>query len=84
MGEDEFYVWQKYRQKRGPLNDGMRLEWLHARLAYFVAKGPVQNPKFEDLLRYHESDPVEEKQPELSGEQLAAIFGARMKRNPNG
>lgn len=75
MSEEEFYVWQKYRAKRGTLNLGMRLEFLLARGMFDLKQGT----KLEEVVRYHEAEKPDETPVDPSA--LAAMFGANRRVN---
>lgn len=68
--------------KRGPLNLGMRMEWLMARLSMQVSKATGNNPKWKDIIRFH--DPIEEAEQltdkDIPVEAFAAMFGAKLKK----
>jgi hypothetical protein len=66
----EFLLWDAYRQKRGTLNQGMRLEWLFARLSAQVHIATGGKEGFLDFLRYHE-------EPETSIDSVAKLMGVK-------
>lgn len=77
MTYEEFQTWETYRERRGTLHHGVRLEWLFARLSLQVAQAlGAKDAKFTDLLRYHDTD-----QPEAveanSFQDVAILMGAR-------
>jgi len=54
--------WKLYIQKRGPLNLGMRLEQLLARLSYQVHHAAGwQKRDFSTFLRFHDEEEPEQK-----------------------
>jgi len=61
----------------------MRLEYLLGRLSFQVdlARG-AKDPKWSDILRYHERNEPEKQltDSDISAEAFAAMFGARKKK----
>lgn len=55
MTYDEVMMWEAYRDKRGTLNEGMRLEWLFARLSHQISSALGGKPNFKQILRYHDT-----------------------------
>lgn len=60
IGYSEFLVWMKYRQKRGSLNIGMRVERGSALLAALYANSHSKNGGYSlsDFAPYHDSPTV--------------------------
>lgn len=77
----EALAWFAYRKQHGPLNLGIKLEWLLAQLAYVVAASSGAKGKgkrelsMADFLMF-ESKP-EEDDEQLTLETLARMFGAK-------
>lgn len=67
-----------YVAKRGPLNVGMRMEWLFARLSYQISGALGGKPKWQDIIRFHEPAEPEKQLTDmgLSAEAFAAMYGA--------
>lgn len=63
-------TWAAYRQLRGPLNLGMRLEYLVAMSDYRYHLSQGGKLKFEQFVRYHNSP-----EPETSLEAIAKKIG---------
>lgn len=59
-----------YREKRGPLNLGMRLEQLHAMSDFRHAQMNGVKVPFDKLVRYHDAE-----EPEVTLEDIARRFG---------
>lgn len=76
MSYDEFLAWNEYVRRRGTLNDGLRLEWLFARLQLLVNRATGGKADFQDLIRYHE-EPVQE----MDINAIAKLMGAKVQSN---
>lgn len=75
-------LWQAYAHKRGTLNDGLRMEWLMARLTMLFHNVNVKEQDrkgWDHFHRYAESTETEQKQP-ATPEEFAALFGAKRKK----
>lgn len=68
--------------KRGPLNLGMRMEWLFARLSFQISGALGGKPKWQDMIRFHEpTEPTKElTDVDMSAEAFAALFGAKKQK----
>lgn len=69
MSYVEFLSWAAYIRQRGTLNQGMRNEFLMARLSTQVHAAVGGKPKFDDYMRYQD-------QKKATIEDVAALFGA--------
>lgn len=67
----EFLMWDAYRQKRGTFNEGMRMEYLMARISFQLHKANGGTAEFEEFLRHHEPDAV------TDVNELAKLMGVR-------
>lgn len=67
-------MWQQYVERRGPLHDGLRLEYLFARLSAHMSQA-VGNKDAEpkDFLRYH--DEAGEGETDIS--EVAKLMGVK-------
>lgn len=63
-------MWTAYREKRGPLNVGMRLEQLFAMSDYRYHKANGGKASFDQFVRFHEKD-----DEEVSLEDIAKLLG---------
>lgn len=73
-------IWQQYIQKRGPLNDGLRLEYLFARLSAHMAQfGGDRDAVPKDFLRYYEAPEGEEIETDISA--IVKLMGAKRVTN---
>lgn len=68
MSMREFNLWQKYRNKRGSLNIGRRLqqELAHLHHSFIVSKGGTQ-VEIQDLMCYEDPPSVDDKLHQLFG-----------------
>lgn len=69
----EFLDWMEYRERRGTFNQGMRLEFLMARLSTQVSQGLGGKTKFEEILRFH--DTYEQEGDDIGA--IAKLMGVR-------
>lgn len=74
MTYDEFLAWSQYVRTRGTLNDGMRMEWLFARLSLQVNHAAGGKAEFQDLIRYHE-------EPAADLDAVAKLMGVKQVKN---
>lgn len=66
-----------YVAKRGPLNLGMRMEWLMARLSFQISGALGGKPKWQDIIRFHEPTGDRElTDKDISFEAFASMYGA--------
>ena len=70
MPYDEFLSWVAYRNQRGTLHAGLRMEWLFARLAVQINRATGGKLEFEDAVRYYDKK-------EASIDDIAAALGIR-------
>lgn len=54
MSFEEYSSWVAYRTLRGPLNLGMRMEWLMDAMRFERYKSHGGDKPFENFLRYHD------------------------------
>lgn len=67
--------------KRGTLNQGLRMEWLMARLSMQVSAALGGKLKFKDFIRYHDTeDDRQLTDQDISFEAFAAMYGANVKK----
>lgn len=69
-----------YREKRGPLNVGMRLEQLHAMSDFRALQMNGVKVPFDQLVRYHDADEPQE----VTLEDIARRFGVPYEVRKNG
>lgn len=69
MSYEEARAWMAYGQLRGTFNQGMRMEYLFARLAHQIHHVVGGRPtEFHEFMRYHED-------PEVSIDDIAKLMG---------
>jgi hypothetical protein len=70
-----------YVSKRGPINLGMRMEWLFARLSFQISGAVGGRPKWKDMIRYHEPDEdTRLTDADMTPAGFAAMYGAVLKK----
>lgn len=71
-------MWMQYIEKRGPLHDGLRLEYLFARLAAHISQfGGNKDAEPKDFLRYHGSPDGEADDVVDDISEIAKIMGVK-------
>lgn len=64
-----------YREKRGTLNIGLRLEFLLGRLSKQIDAFAGGKTDFKDMIRYHDFEDENDEVSDFS--EVAAMFGAK-------
>jgi len=69
-------LWAAYIETRGPLSDGLRMEYLFARLSTHIAQAVGnETAKVSDYLRYHGSAADDQQIADIT--EVAKIMGAK-------